>query len=66
MKVSRRPLFFFGVGLVCLVLVPFTPAEFRWVNYAMFGLAIFWTIVLGLEELVNLREGERRRNKFEP
>lgn len=60
MTVGRRPLFFFALGLICLLLVPLTPSEFRWVNYSMFGLALFWTIALGLEEIGNVREGEGR------
>jgi intracellular septation protein A len=60
MGAGRRPLFFFFLGLICLLLTPVTPGEFRWVNYSMFGLAVFWTIALGLEEVGNLHEGEGR------
>lgn len=60
MGAGRRPLFFFVLGLICLLLAPLTPGEFRWVNYSTFGLALFWTIALGLEEVGNLREGEGR------
>ncbi len=60
MGAGRRPLFFFALGLICLLLAPVTPGEFRWMNYSMFGLALFWTIALGLEEVGNLREGGGR------
>ncbi len=60
MGAGRRPLFFLVLGLICLLLTPFTPGEFRWVNYSMFGLALSWTIALGLEEVANLREAEGR------
>jgi hypothetical protein len=49
--VGRRPLFFLAVALVCLALVPATPGEFRWVNLAMAGLALFWCVMLAGEEL---------------
>jgi hypothetical protein len=62
MGAGRRPLFFFALGLICLLLAPVTPGEFRWVNYSMFALAMFWTIALGFEEIGNLREG-RGRNR---
>jgi hypothetical protein len=62
MNIGRRPLFFFGISLLCLLLVPLTPAEFRWLNLAMFCLALFWTIALSVEELSTLRSaGGRRR-----
>jgi hypothetical protein len=60
MGAGRRPLFFFVLGLICLLFAPLTPGEFRWVNYSMFGLALFWTIALGLEEVGNLGEGKGR------
>jgi len=61
MNVGRRPLFFFAISLTCLLLVPVTPAEFRWVNFSMFGLALFWTIALSVEEISTLRSADRRR-----
>jgi hypothetical protein len=56
-RVGRRPLFFSAVALVCLLLLPATPAEFRWVNLAAGGLAIFWAVLLAIEEVVSRREG---------
>jgi hypothetical protein len=55
MTLGRRPLFFLVVALVCLVLVPATPAEFRWVNLAMAGLATFWCLMLAGEDLARRR-----------
>ena len=37
------------VAVVCLVLTPATPPEFRWVDYFTTGLAAFWAVVLALE-----------------
>jgi hypothetical protein len=58
-RIGRRPLFFGTVGVVCLLLLPLTPAEFRWVNIAMAVLAGFWTIALALEDLAHTRRDER-------
>jgi len=60
-RIGRRPLFFLGVAVLCLLLSPVTPAEFRWLDYAMAGLAAFWALALGLEEVVTSRDAERRR-----
>ena len=59
MRIGRRPLFFAVVALVCVVLLPATPAEFRWVNVSMALLAGFWTIALALEDLAHTRRNER-------
>ena len=59
MKNGRRPLFFAVVSVVCLVLTPATPSEFRWVNYSMGGLAAFWAVALALELLASRGRGER-------
>jgi hypothetical protein len=66
-SVGPRPLFFALLAIVCAALLPFTPPEFRWVNWAMICLALFWAVMLGIEELVAARdlrrreEGDRRR-----
>jgi len=60
MRISRRPLFFGALAAVCLVLALVTPAEYRVVNYAMAGLALFWFLALGIEELADAREAARR------
>jgi uncharacterized membrane protein YuzA (DUF378 family) len=50
--------FFFALTVICLALVPATPPEFRWVNYAMIGLAGFWAVMMAIESLTRGR-GER-------
>jgi hypothetical protein len=57
--VGRRPLFFLGCAIVCALLIAPTPAEFRWVNLVMIGLALFWAVLLSAEELARAR---RRRH----
>jgi hypothetical protein len=52
MKLGRRPLFFFAIAATFLFMLIPTPAEFRWLNLAMAGLALFWGILLALEELL--------------
>ena len=59
MRIGRRPVFFAVVAMVCLVLLPVTPSEFRWVNYAMAGLAAFWAVALAIEDLSHTRRDER-------
>jgi ABC-type transport system involved in cytochrome c biogenesis permease component len=55
MRISRRALFFLAVALVFLLMIPPTPTEFRWLNLAMAGLALFWATLLGIEDLTNRR-----------
>jgi hypothetical protein len=54
-RVGRRPLFFLATALVCVLMIPPTPNEFRWVNIAMAGLALFWALLLGIEDVVSHR-----------
>jgi hypothetical protein len=61
MRISRRALFFLGVALVFVLMIPPTPAEFRWLNMVMAGLALFWATLLAIEDLAN-----RRRNLDRP
>ncbi len=61
MTIGGRPLFFAALCVICLVLVPVTPAEFRWVNYVMAGLALFWAILLAIEEISAANAARRRR-----
>jgi len=60
MNVGPRPLFFGLLAIVCAVLLPFTPSEFRWVDWAMIVLALFWAVMLGVEEIVQARDLARR------
>ena len=59
MRNGRRPLFYAVVTVICLLLIPLTPAEFRGVNYFAAGLAAFWAVMLGLEVIAGRGRGER-------
>ena len=61
--VGPRPIFFTLVAVVCLALSPFTPSEFRWVNWSMATLALFWSVMLGIEEIAGRRDARRRRTR---
>jgi hypothetical protein len=64
MRIGRRPAFFAALALICLLLYVPTPATYRWVNLFAAGLALFWGILLFLEERSVLRftapENDRR------
>jgi hypothetical protein len=66
MRISRRALFFLAVALVFLLMIPPTPPEFRWLNLAMAGLALFWATLLGIEDLTNRRQDSDLRNDGGP
>lgn len=55
MRSSRRTLFFLAVAVVFLLMIPPTPLEFRWLNLAMAGLALFWAALLGIEDVTTRR-----------
>jgi hypothetical protein len=54
-RLSRRTLFFLALAAICLVMVVPTPAAYRWVNFAAAGLAIFWAVLLGIEDIAARR-----------
>jgi hypothetical protein len=60
MRIGRRPLFFLGTALVCLAILPVTPSEFRWVNLGCAGLAVFWAVLLAIEDIASARRGRWR------
>jgi hypothetical protein len=62
MRVSRRPLFFALVTVVALLMIPVTPSEYWWVNYFAAGLAAFWAVMLGIEELAAQRRNRTRED----
>jgi hypothetical protein len=66
MRISRRALFFLGVAIVFLLMIPPTPPEFRWLNLAMGGLALFWAALLAIEDLSNRRHGAERPSGDDP
>jgi hypothetical protein len=55
MKLSRRPLFFLAVAGAALLLYEPTPPELRWINMLEAGLALFWFVLLSIEELLRQR-----------
>jgi hypothetical protein len=59
-KISRRPFFFAFLAAISLVLLPFTPSEYRALNVFMAGLALFWSIALAIEELSTARDAVAR------
>ena len=63
MTIGRRPLFFLALGVICLLLIPPTPAEFRWLNLAMAGLALFWAAAFTLEDFFNVRRHQQPRGR---
>ncbi len=56
MRIGRRSSFFLATTLVCVLMIPPTPNEFRWVNLMMAGLALFWAVLLGIESVVAHRD----------
>ena len=56
---SRRSRFFLVVAVVCLVLLAPTPAEFRWVNLLMAGIALFWCVLMTAEDVSRARAARR-------
>jgi hypothetical protein len=54
-RIGRRSLFFLGVAVVCLLRIPPTPNQYRWVNISMACLAVFWAVLLGIESVLHHR-----------
>jgi hypothetical protein len=50
-RIGRRTLFFGLIALICLVLVPAMPVEFRWVAWGSAILAGIWAILFFIEDL---------------
>jgi hypothetical protein len=59
---SRRVWFFVGAALVCLVLIPVAPADFRWVPMVVAAVYGALAALTGLEHWVE----ERRLRRREP
>ncbi|MEP6476112.1 MAG: hypothetical protein ABJC60_02455 [Actinomycetota bacterium] len=59
MRIGRRSLFFLATALVCLFMIPPTPAEFRWVNLVMAALASLWAVLLRIEDVASRRSGSQ-------
>ena len=63
MTIGRRPLFFLALSVTCLLLIPPTPAEFRWLNLAMAGLALLWAAAFTLEDFFSARRHQPPRGR---
>jgi len=48
---GRRTLFFAATALICALLVPAMPSEFRWVAWFSAGLGAFWAVAMAFEDL---------------
>jgi hypothetical protein len=59
-SLGRRTWFFLIIVVAMLLLYEPTPAQFRWVNLALAGLALFWFILFAFEDLGRSRRGRRR------
>jgi len=57
-RLGKRALFFGLIAIICMVLVPATPAQFRWVAWASAALAGFWAIMFTIEDMLG-PEGPR-------
>ena len=56
MKVGRRVVFFLAIAGICLLLAPVTPTEFRFLNEWMAGVATFWAVAIGIEDVLHARD----------
>jgi hypothetical protein len=61
-RIGRRPFFFAFLAAISLILLPFTPSEFRALNVFMAGLALFWAITLAIEEVSGAKDASARRS----
>jgi hypothetical protein len=50
-RIGRRPVFFGLIAVLCLVLVPWTPTDLRWVPWSQAALAVVWMALLALDDL---------------
>jgi hypothetical protein len=58
-KLGRRPWFFLAIAAIFVLMLIPTPAEFRWLNLVMAGLAVVWAVLLGAEEVLAERAANR-------
>ena len=65
-RIGRRPFFFAALALVSAVLVPPTPAQFRWVAWFASGLALFWAVMLAADDLAAPTGNRRDRRRATP
>ena len=58
--IGRRATLFAAIAAACTCLVPVTPPEFQWVAWFGAGLAAFWAVALGAEELATGKRGSAK------
>jgi uncharacterized membrane protein YuzA (DUF378 family) len=63
--IGRQALFFAGIVVICLLLVPFTPSELSWIVWATAGLAGLWTILFAIEDLLRPTRTPKSRSASE-
>ena len=63
--IGRQALFFAGIVVICLLVVPFTPSELRWVVWATAGLAGLWAILFTIEDLLRPTRTPKSRRASE-
>lgn len=56
MRLSRRVWFFLAVMIICLAMLAPTPREYWPLNLFMAALALFWAVLLGIEDILGRRE----------
>jgi len=56
---SRRTWFFLVIAVAMLLLYDPTPDQFRWVNLALAGLALFWFVLFTIEDVGHARRLRR-------
>jgi hypothetical protein len=66
MRIGRRPFFFAALAGLCLLLLEPTPAAYRWVNLFAAGLALFWAVLLFIEDRSVARAMPRPRRDRPP
>jgi hypothetical protein len=64
--VGRRTLFFAVTCLICALLVPVTPPEFRWVAWFSAALGGFWAVATAVEDLTAPGEQKPRSPRVRP
>jgi predicted small integral membrane protein len=57
---DRRALFFLGAALVCLVLVPLTPADLRWFALVLSAVYLLLAVASALDNRSRRRQPPRR------
>lgn len=54
-------MFFAAMAVICALLVPAMPSEFRWVAWFSAALGAFWAVAMALEDVVTPGKPRPRR-----